>query len=263
MQTRNHTHILTIEHLNVRYQQTAALDNISLKLPSNGRTAIIGPNGAGKSTFIKAILGLVKADSQNIRLFNQPLAKVRDRIAYVPQTSEVNWQFPTTVYDVVLMGVTSKRWGFQKISHEQKQSVEDALNKMQLLDLKDRQINQLSGGQKQRVFIARAIAQNADLYFLDEPLAGVDIKSEQLIMDQLIAFQAAGKTSVTVHHDLNTVPEYFDSVILLNRQLIASGSIQDSFTPENIHLTYHGLTTSREFYAQSSIDRKGSDHDDC
>lgn len=252
--------ILTIEDLNVHYQQTRALDNVSLTLPYNVRTAIVGPNGAGKSTLIKAILGLVNANSKSIHLFDEPLAKVRHRIAYVPQTSDVNWQFPTTVYDVVLMGVTSKRWAFQRITQTQKQVVDEALEKMQLTDLKARQINQLSGGQKQRVFIARAIAQNADLYFLDEPLAGVDFKSEQMIMDQLIAFQQGGKTSITVHHDLNTVPEYFDSVILINRQLIASGSIQDIFTPENINTTYHGITTSREFYSDNHMEKKGSVH---
>lgn len=257
MQATSQKNILSIEHLNVNYQQTRALDNISLNLPSNVRTAIVGPNGAGKSTFIKAILGLVSSTSQSIRLFDEPLAKVRQRIAYVPQTSEVNWQFPTTVYDVVLMGVTSKRWAFQKITDNQKLAVDEALEIMQLSDLSARQISQLSGGQKQRVFIARAIAQNADMYFLDEPLAGVDIKSEQMIMDQLLAFQKSGKTSVTVHHDLNTVPEYFDSVILINRQLIASGPIQEIFTPENINTTYHGITTSREFYSED-INLKGS-----
>lgn len=257
MQATSQKNILSIEHLNVNYQQTRALDNISLNLPSNVRTAIVGPNGAGKSTFIKAILGLVKSTSQSIRLFDEPLTKVRQRIAYVPQTSEVNWQFPTTVYDVVLMGGTSRRWAFQKITDSQKLAVDEALEIMQLSDLRARQISQLSGGQKQRVFIARAIAQNADLYFLDEPLAGVDIKSEQMIMDQLLAFQKIGKTSVTVHHDLNTVPEYFDSVILINRQLIANGPIQEVFTPENINTTYHGITTSREFYSQED-NLKGS-----
>lgn len=250
--------ILKIEALNVTYQQTRALDNISLNLANNMRAAIIGPNGAGKSTFIKATLGLIPANSKSIQIFDQALTKVRHRIAYVPQTSEVNWQFPTTVYDVVLMGITSRRWAFQTIQPSQRQTVEAALELMQLSDLKDRQISQLSGGQKQRVFIARAIAQNAELYFLDEPLAGVDIKSEQLIMDQLLAFQKAGKTSITVHHDLNTVPDYFDTVILLNRQLIASGPIADVFTSENIQTTYHGITSSPEPASKAATKTKGS-----
>lgn len=237
--------VLTIEQLSVRYQQTLALENLTLTLAANSRTAIIGPNGAGKSTFIKAILGLIPATSKQVLIFDQPLAKVRQRIAYVPQTSEVNWNFPTTVYDVVLMGVTSQRWAFQKITQAQILQVEAALEKMQLMDLSQRQISQLSGGQKQRVFLARAIAQNADLYILDEPLAGVDMNSEHMIMDQLLAFQQAGKTSLTVHHDLNTVRDYFDSVILLNRQLIANGSLDAIFTPDNIKQTYHGDASSR------------------
>lgn len=251
------TNSLTVDHLSVHYQQTLALDDISLSIPNNRRLAIIGPNGAGKSTLLKAILGLVPAKSQLIRLLDQPLNQVRHRIAYVPQTSEVNWQFPTTVYDVVLMGITSNRWIFQRIMKEQRELVDNALEKMQLSDLKQRPINQLSGGQKQRVFLARAIAQNADLYFLDEPLAGVDIQSERMIMDQLLDFQKAGKTSITVHHDLNTVPEYFDSVILLNRQVIATGSIQTTFTQENIDMTYHGQTTSRAFLQEDTQTTEG------
>lgn len=235
--------VISINELNVVYQQTNALENISFNLPTNARAAIVGPNGAGKSTLLKATLNLVKSSKQSVQLFEQPLNKVRHRIAYVPQTSEVNWNFPTTIYDVVLMGISTKRWGFQAIKPEQKMLAEAALEKMQLNELRERPINQLSGGQKQRVFIARAIAQNADLYLLDEPLAGVDIKSEQLIMDQLLEFQAKGKTSMTVHHDLNTVPEYFDSVILLNRQLIAAGPLDEVFTKENIETTYHGVTS--------------------
>ena len=227
--------VISINELNVVYQQTNALENISFNLPTNARAAIVGPNGAGKSTLLKATLNLVNSSKQSIQLFEQPLNKVRHRIAYVPQTSEV--------YDVVLMGISAKRWGFQAIKPEQKMLAEAALEKMQLNELRERPINQLSGGQKQRVFIARAIAQNADLYLLDEPLAGVDIKSEQLIMDQLLEFQAQGKTSMTVHHDLNTVPEYFDSVILLNRQLIAAGPLDEVFTKENIETTYHGVTS--------------------
>lgn len=243
--------VITIKNLSVYYQQNLALDNITLSLPLNVRTAIVGPNGAGKSTLIKSILGLVSATSKSVTLFDQPLNKVRRRIAYVPQSSEVNWNFPTTVFDVVLMGVSSNRWGFQRVAKEDKANVDQALAKMQLTDLKHRQISQLSGGQKQRVFIARAIAQNADLYFLDEPLAGVDMKSERIIMDQLMEFQRLGKTSVTVHHDLNTVPEYFDSVILLNKQLIANGPIETTFTPENIDKAYHGVTTTVQFEADT------------
>lgn len=232
--------VINVQALNVRYQQTVALEQLSIQIPQTVRAAIVGPNGAGKSTFIKAILNLIPSHSQSIRLFHQPLDKVRHRVAYVPQTSQVNWQFPATVFDVVLMGISSKRFGFQRITNEQKERTLFALERMQLQDLANRQISQLSGGQKQRVFLARAMAQQAELYLLDEPLAGVDMKSEQLIMDYLVELQQSGKTSVTVHHDLNTVPDYFDYVVLLNKQLIAHGPTQTTFTPDLIALTYSG-----------------------
>lgn len=232
--------VINVQALNVRYQQTVALEQLSIQIPQTVRAAIVGPNGAGKSTFIKAILNLIPSQSQSIRLFHQPLDKVRHRVAYVPQTSQVNWQFPATVFDVVLMGISSKRFGFQRITNEQKERTLFALERMQLQDLANRQISQLSGGQKQRVFLARAMAQQAELYLLDEPLAGVDMKSEQLIMDYLVELQQSGKTSVTVHHDLNTVPDYFDYVVLLNKQLIAHGPTHTTFTPDLIALTYSG-----------------------
>ena len=237
--------MIHIQDLNVTYQQTTAIQNLTVTIPANVRMAIVGPNGAGKSTFIKAMLGLVKASQQELTIFDQPVNQVRDRIAYVPQTSEVNWNFPTTVFDVILMGVSSKRLGFQRITAASRAKVEQALTAMELTDLRDRPINQLSGGQKQRVFLARAIAQDADLYILDEPLAGVDMRSEALIMAQLKEFQHLGKTSITVHHDLNTVPAYFDSVMLLNRELIALGPLDDTFTQANIDLAYYGAVVDR------------------
>lgn len=237
--------MIQINDLNVIYQQTTAIKDLTVTIPANVRLAIVGPNGAGKSTFIKAMLGLVKASHQGITFFDQPVNQVRDRIAYVPQTSEVNWNFPTTVFDVILMGVSSKRLGFHRITAAAREKVEQALIAMELTDLRNRPINQLSGGQKQRVFLARAIAQDADLYILDEPLAGVDMKSEALIMAQLKEFQRLGKTSITVHHDLNTVPTYFDSVLLLNRELIALGKLENTFTQANIDLAYYGAAVDR------------------
>lgn len=232
------TDIIHVQNLSVHYQQTLALDYVSIQLPQAVRTAIIGPNGAGKSTFIQAILGLIPSQAQSVKLFGQDLELVRSRIAYVPQTSQVNWQFPATVYDVVLMAISAKRFGFQRITAEHKERTVAALERMQLLDLANRPVHQLSGGQKQRVFLARAIAQQADLYLLDEPLAGVDMKSEQLIMDYLLELQREGKTSITVHHDLNTVPQYFDYIVLLNRHVVAHGSVDTTFTPEWIARTY-------------------------
>lgn len=231
--------IINVKDLSVRYQQNMALKNISLQIPNNVRMAIVGPNGAGKSTLMKAILELIPSKRQELTFFdNVKLREARSNIAYVPQTSEVNWHFPTTVKDVVMMGISSNRRGFQSIKKEQKEKVAHALEAMELTDLSNRQISQLSGGQKQRVFIARAIAQDADLYFFDEPLAGVDMKSEAIIMDQLKKFQQMGKTSLTVHHDLNTVPDYFDYVLLLNKEVIAMGPIASTFTKENIDEAY-------------------------
>ena len=244
--------IIDVKKLSVRYQQTTALENISLQIPQNVRMAIVGPNGAGKSTFIKSLLDLIPAKNDQLTFFNGVnLKQARARIAYVPQTSEVNWHFPTTVGDVVTMGISSNRWGFQPIKKEQKEKVTQALEAMQLTNLMHRQISQLSGGQKQRVFIARAIAQDADLYFFDEPLAGVDMKSEGIIMDQLKQFQQMGKTSLTVHHDLNTVSDYFDHVLFLNKEVIAFGPTDTTFTKENIDEAYLN-------HPQPTTDNQGS-----
>lgn len=233
------THSIEVHSMAVQYHNTTAIDNVSIQLPAHVRAAVVGPNGAGKSTFIKALLDLVPCQSQGIKLLGNSLENVRQNIAYVPQTAMVNWHFPTTVFDVVLMGITSQRSGFRLISKKDKERAVHALKIMELYHLRKRQINQLSGGQKQRVFIARAIAQQAELYLLDEPLAGVDMTSEELIMNQLKTFQSQGKTSLTVHHDLNTVAKYFDYVIFLNKTIIAHGYVKDVFTPANIDRTYH------------------------
>lgn len=231
--------IIQVKNLSVNYQHTQALSNISLEIPENVRLAIIGPNGAGKSTLLKSLMNLIPNHNEGIIYFgDKSLKEARSQIAYVPQTSEVNWNFPTTVEDVVMMGIPTKRWGFQRIKQSQKEKVKQALEAMQLTDLSKRQISQLSGGQKQRVFIARSIVQDADLYFFDEPLAGVDMKSEAIIMDQLKQFQDAGKSSLTVHHDLNTVEDYFDYVLLMNKEVIALGPTIEVFSQDNINKAY-------------------------
>lgn len=231
--------IIQVKNLSVNYQHTQALSNISLEIPENVRLAIIGPNGAGKSTLLKSLMNLITNHNEGIIYFgDKSLKEARSQIAYVPQSSEVNWNFPTTVEDVVMMGISSKRWGFQRIKQSQKEKVKQALEAMQLTDLSKRQISQLSGGQKQRVFIARSIVQDADLYFFDEPLAGVDMKSEAIIMDQLKQFQDAGKSSLTVHHDLNTVEDYFDYVLLMNKEVIALGPTIEVFSQDNINKAY-------------------------
>ncbi|MBF6978297.1 metal ABC transporter ATP-binding protein [Tuanshanicoccus lijuaniae] len=234
------THLLTIKNLAVSYQQTQALHDINLVLPTEQRIAIIGPNGAGKSTLMQAALHLIPYQADELLVLERPIREVRDQVAYVPQRANVNWHFPTTVLDVVQMGITSQRFGFQRIQPEQKERALFAIEKMALTDLQDRQINQLSGGQKQRVFLARAIAQDAQAYFLDEPLAGVDKTSEALIMEQLAQLKNEKRSSITVHHQLETVADYFDYVVLLNRTMIAAGPIHEVMTQENINLAYTG-----------------------
>lgn len=231
--------IVHIEDLTVAYDTVPVLWDIDLNIEANGLVAIVGPNGAGKSTLMKTILGFIKPLSGTITLFDQPLAKVIDKIAYVPQYSAVNWDFPITVFDVVLMGQYQKMGLFKKSGPIEKENAIDALKQMELFSLKDRHISQLSGGQKQRVFIARALCQNADLLFMDEPLAGVDKKSEHIIMQKLKQLQQQNKTIICVHHDLNTLSEYFSHVVLINKYVVASGSVAKVFTTENISKTYN------------------------
>lgn len=232
---------LNVTNLQVKYKNITALHGINLQIPSGVRAAIVGPNGAGKSTLIKGVLGLVPATFEQCLLLEQPLSQVHHALSYVPQSAEVNWDFPTTVYDVLLMPLLLHHPPFKKIPPHIHQQVEKALNLLNLTDLKHRHIRELSGGQKQRVFIARAIAQQAELLFLDEPLASVDVQSEEIIMSQLRHLQSQGKTTITVHHDLNTVPEYFDYVIFINKTIIASGPVDTTFTPELIQKTYQSM----------------------
>lgn len=246
--------IITIKDLNVNYQRTKALYDVSLSIPDNIRAAIIGPNGAGKSTLIKAILDLIPSYGGQVTFFDdESIESVRHRIAYVPQSSEVNWNFPTTVKDVVSMGINYKKGLFSKFKQDELEKIDMALETMNLQDIQNRQISQLSGGQKQRVFLARAIAQDADLYLLDEPLAGVDMTSEAIIMNQIKSFQQQGKTSITVHHDLNTIETYFDYVIMINKTIVTHGPISTTFNEKNIERTYRTIDD-----AQDNIREKAS-----
>lgn len=234
--------VITLNNVNLDYGQVKALSNIQLSIPKGSRTAVLGPNGAGKSSLVKAILQLEKIKSGQITLNDQPISlkQISQSIAYVPQLAHLNTQFPATIFDIVLMGrFASNHSFFKRPSEKDKQIALDALNRMQLLDLKERQITELSGGQRQRVLIARAIAQQADIYILDEPLAGVDVVSEKIIMDTLKEFQNDGKTSITIHHDLNTVQNYFDYVVWINQSIIADGTLADVFNQEMYQQTYH------------------------
>ena len=226
---------ITVTDVSVHYQQATALQNISVTINSGAMTAIVGPNGAGKSTLMKAILHLLPLASGHIEINEM---HQRTDVAYVPQTSSVNWDFPTTVFDVVLMGRYGQLGWLKRPNKQDRLLTTAALKQMGMTDFADRHISALSGGQKQRVFLARALVQDAKYYLLNEPLQGVDKQTEQTIIDTLHQLRDAGRTIVVVHHDLSTVPAYFDQVILLNKTLVAAGDVDTTFTRENIEKTY-------------------------
>ena len=215
--------VIHIEDLTMAYRETPVLWDIDLDVPEHVRCAIVGPNGAGKSTLLKGILGLVKPVSGAVQLWGKPLSAVHKQIAYVPQRGSVHWDFPTTVFDVVLMGRYAHLGLVRRPGKEDRALAMEALDKMKMADFADRQISELSGGQKQRVFIARALAQDAQLYIMDEPLAGVDETTERIIMDKFMDLQKEKRTVIAVHHDLSTLDAYFDYLVVLNRTVKASG----------------------------------------
>lgn len=232
--------ILDVHDVTVAYHRKPVIWDIDLEFNDPGLVGIVGPNGAGKSTLIKAILGLVPIASGQVRILGQPLAKVRRQIGYVPQRETVDWDFPVSVLDTVLMGTYGRLGWLRRPGKKHRQRALECLEKVGLADLAKRQIGQLSGGQQQRVFLARALAQRAEVYFMDEPMAGVDAATEQVIFEVLRDLRAAGKTLFVVHHDLRTVPRYFDHVVLLNMRLVASGPVETTFTDENLRKTYGG-----------------------
>lgn len=229
-----------VEDLTVAYREEPVLWDIDLAVPDTALMAIVGPNGAGKSTLIKTILGLVEPAAGRVQIFGQPYAEQRDKVAYVPQRGTVDWDFPTSALDVVIMGRYGHLGWFRRPGENEKQLALEALEKVDMVDLADRQISQLSGGQQQRVFLARALVQDAQIYLMDEPFQGVDATTEKAIVTVLHQLREAGRTVIVVHHDLETVPEYFDSVLLLNVRAIASGPVESTFTSENLRLTYGG-----------------------
>jgi manganese/zinc/iron transport system ATP- binding protein len=232
--------ILDIHDVTVAYHRRPVLWDVDLTLDEPQIAAICGPNGAGKSTLIKAVLGLVPMASGEVRFFGQSLASVRKRIGYVPQRESVDWDFPVSVLDVVLMGTYGRLGWFRRPGKAERQFARSCLEKVGLGGYERQQIGQLSGGQQQRVFLARALAQRADMYFMDEPMAGVDAATERAIFDVLTELRSEGKTIIAVHHDLRTVPQYFDYVVLLNVRLVAAGPREVVFTPENLRRTYAG-----------------------
>lgn len=229
---------IIIEDMTISYDLKPVLWDIDLQIPKGALMAIIGPNGAGKSTLIKGVLNLIKPISGYALFFGKKYKDMQKKIAYVPQRGSVDWDFPTTVYDVVLMGRYGHVGWVLRPRKEDKKIALDALEKVGMLEYKNRQISELSGGQQQRVFLARALAQEADIYFMDEPFQGVDIKTEQAIVEVLKELNKEHKTVIVVHHDLKTVEKYFNYVTLLNLEVIASGRVDEVFTKENIKKTY-------------------------
>jgi manganese/zinc/iron transport system ATP- binding protein len=232
--------ILDVHDVTVAYHRKPVLWDIDLTLREPCLVGIIGPNGAGKSTLIKAILGLVPLASGRVSVFGQPLAKQRRLIGYVPQRESVDWDFPVSVLDVVLMGTYGTLGWVRRPGRTERQWARHCLEQVGLADLAQRQIGQLSGGQQQRTFLARALAQRAEIYFMDEPMAGVDAATERVVFSLLRELREQGKTVLVVHHDLRTVPAYFEQVVLLNMRLVASGPTATTFTPENLRKTYGG-----------------------
>ncbi len=233
-------YVLEVHDLMVGYGRKMVLWGVDLKLPKGALIGIIGPNGAGKSTLLKAIMGLIPLSGGYVHLFNKSLNRVRSRVSYVPQKSSVDWNFPTSVLDVVLMGRYRKIGFFKNPKKNDINKAMLALEKLEIQDLANRQISQLSGGQQQRTFLARALVQEADIYFMDEPFAGVDATTEKTIIKLLKNLKSQGKTVVMVHHDLQSVKDYFDWITMLNMRLIANGPIQDVFTEKYLNKTYGG-----------------------
>ena len=222
---------IEIKNLTVAYGENIALEDLNLNIEVGSLMALVGPNGAGKSTLIKTILKFLKQITGEIKINAKTLA-------CVPQRNSVDWDFPTTLFDVVEMGCYGRVGLFKRVSKEEKQKVLKAIEQVGMLDFKDRQISELSGGQQQRAFIARALVQEADIYLMDEPFQGVDTTTEKSIVEVLKKLKSEGKTLLVVHHDLQTVPTYFESVTFINRTVVVSGKVKEVFTQENIDKTY-------------------------
>jgi manganese/zinc/iron transport system ATP- binding protein len=234
---------LWVDDLTVAYHRKPVLWDVDLSLPEGKLIAVVGPNGAGKSTLIKSILNLIPRASGAVSIYGRPYEIQRHLVGYVPQRESVDWDFPVSALDVVAMGFYRKIGWFRPVSRSHRQAALRELEKVGMAPYAGRQISQLSGGQQQRVFLARALAQDARLYFMDEPFAGVDAATEKAIVALLKELQSEGKTCVVVHHDLQTVPTYFDHVVLINMRVVAAGPTRDVFTEDNLRKTYGGKLT--------------------
>jgi manganese/zinc/iron transport system ATP- binding protein len=234
---------LELHDVTVAYDRKPVLYGVDLVIEPGNLVGILGPNGAGKSTMIKAIMGLAPLSAGWIKIFGEPFRKACHRVGYVPQRESVDWDFPVSVMDVVLMGRYGKLGLFRRPSKADRETARESLDKVGMLPFANRQIANLSGGQQQRVFLARALAQESDLYFMDEPFAGVDAATEKAIVTLLQELRARGKTILVVHHDLPTATEYFDHLLLLNMRLVAYGPTAEVFKPEILQKTYGGRLT--------------------
>lgn len=231
---------LVVRDLTVAYHRKPVVWDIDLAIPQGKLVSVVGPNGAGKSTLLKSCLDLIPRSSGEVLVYGQPYRKERKRVGYVPQRESVDWDFPVSALDVVAMGTYGKLGWFRRVNKRSKALAMQALERVGLGDYAHRQISQLSGGQQQRTFLARALVQDADIYFMDEPFAAVDAATERAIVELLKELQQRGKTCLVVHHDLATVPQYFDWTVLLNMRVVASGPTKDVFTKENLQKTYGG-----------------------
>lgn len=238
------TPIIEAHNLTVLYGRKPAIWNVDFKLPEGQVIGIMGPNGSGKSTLLKAIMGVVNPTTGYTKVYDQELEKVRHKVSYVPQRQDIDWDFPASVWDVVSMGRFHVCGLFKRLTSEDHDIIQESLEKVNMLGFAKRQISQLSGGQQQRVFLARALAQQGELFLMDEPFAGVDIATEEMIVNLLKDMKSKGKTLVIVHHDLHTAQSYFDHLVLMNTRLVACGKTSDVFTDQILTDTYGGKLTT-------------------
>ncbi len=241
--------VIAVDHLSVRYHQVEALRNINFSLPSGQLVGIFGPNGAGKSTLVKAMLGLIPTVTGQVYYQERPLRDQLEQTAYVPQRSQIDWTFPATVWDVVMMGRVTKTGWFNRFSANSRHIATEALERVEMIAYKNRPIGALSGGQQQRVFLARALTQEADLFFFDEPFVGVDQKTEGILFQIFNELTENGKTVMVVNHDLGESLSHFDRLLLLNRELIAFGEKKEVLTPQNMKRAYGGHI---QFWSQAA-----------
>lgn len=249
---------LSVDDLTVAYHRKPVIWDVAFDVPPGSLVGVVGPNGAGKSTMLRAVMDLVPRASGRVSVFGDSYRHARGRVGYVPQRESVDWDFPVDALDVVTMGLYRQIGWCLPVRAKHRRAAMDALDRVGIADLARRQISQLSGGQQQRTFLARALVQNADLYLMDEPFAAVDASTERAIIELLREMRDEGKSAVVIHHDLQTVPEYFDRVVLLNLRVVAAGTVEDVFTRDNLQKTYGGRLTLLEEVSEAMRRRERS-----